>query len=72
MVFSSSAGVPEGGYPIDVTSGTIPYGTSRTKLGLLRRIAPGLTDITYERTKVKPSRPYPIHIVGFLGNVLSG
>ena len=62
----------KGGYPMGITSGTVPYGTSRAKLGLIRRIAPDLTDITYERTKVKPSRPYPMHVAGFLGNVLAG
>ena len=62
----------KGGYPMGVTSGTVPYGTSRAKLGLIRRIAPDLADITYERTKVKPSWPYPMHVAGFLGNVISG
>lgn len=55
---------------ITADAGGIPYGTSRAKLELCRRIAPSLTDITYERTKTKPKRPYPQHVVGFVANVL--
>jgi asparagine synthase (glutamine-hydrolysing) len=54
-------GAPEGGVPFEPT---------RAKLGLIRRIDPDLADITYERSKVKPSWPYPIHVAGFVGNVL--
>ena len=50
-------------------AGGVPYGTSRAKLGLCRRIAPSVSDITYERTKVRPNRPYPFHIAGFVANV---
>jgi asparagine synthase (glutamine-hydrolysing) len=42
---------------------------ARTKLELLRRLNPRLANVTYERTKVKPSRPYPLHVAGFVGNV---
>lgn len=51
-------------------AGGVPYGTSRAKLELCRRICPELADIIYERTKVKPSQPYPLHIMGFVTNVL--
>jgi asparagine synthase (glutamine-hydrolysing) len=51
-------------------AGGIPYGTSIAKLELCRRISPELSDITYERTKVKPDRPYPLHVGGFVGNVV--
>ena len=50
-------------------AGGVPYGTSRAKLGLCRRLAPTVSDIAYERTKVRPSRPYPLHVAGFVANV---
>ena len=62
----------KGAFPLNVGDGGIPYGTSRAKLALTRRLTPDLADITYERTKVKPSWPYPAHVAGFLGNVVSG
>lgn len=55
---------------IDADAGGVPYGTSRAKLELCRRIAPALADVTYERTKVKPSRPYHLHAPGFVTNVI--
>ena len=51
-------------------AGGVPYGTSIAKLQLCRRICPDLSEITYERTKVKPSLPYHLHVAGFVGNVL--
>ena len=54
---------------VQADAGGVPYGTSRAKLGLCRRLAPSLTDVTYERTKVRPSRPYPFHVAGFVANV---
>lgn len=54
-------GGPDGGVPCEPT---------RAKLALSRRIEPSLARIPYERSKVKPSRPYPLHIAGFVGNVL--
>jgi asparagine synthase (glutamine-hydrolysing) len=50
----------------------VPYGTSRAKLELCRRVAPDLADITYERTKLKPSYPYHLHVAGFVANVGTG
>lgn len=55
---------------IKADAGGIPYGTSRAKLELCRRIAPSLADITYERTKTRPERPYPQHVAGFVMNVV--
>lgn len=61
----------KGAFPIASTpDGGIPYGTSRGKLALARTLSPQLTDIPYERTKVKPSWPYPAHVAGFVGNVV--
>ncbi|WP_424005023.1 asparagine synthase-related protein (plasmid) [Haloarcula salina] len=51
-------------------AGGVPYGTSIAKLELCRRISPELSEITYERTKTKPSRPYHLHVGGFVGNVV--
>jgi len=48
----------------------IPLGTSPVKLELSRSISPELTDITYERTKIKPKWPYPFHVGGFFTNVI--
>jgi len=47
----------------------IPYGTTRAKLELVRRLSPELADVTYERTRVKPSRPYHAHVLGFFSAV---
>jgi asparagine synthase (glutamine-hydrolysing) len=54
-------GGPDGGVPCEPT---------RAKLALSRRIEPALARIPYERSQVKPSRPYPLHVAGFVGNVL--
>jgi len=54
-------GVPDGG---------IPFEPTRIKLALIRELDPELADIRYERSKVKPSRPYPVHVAGFVGNVV--
>jgi asparagine synthase (glutamine-hydrolysing) len=50
----------------------IPYETTLAKLELIRRIDPTLSRITYERTKMKPSWPYRLHIAGFISNVALG
>jgi asparagine synthase (glutamine-hydrolysing) len=55
---------------VQADAGGVPYGTSRAKLELCRRIAPETTDVTYERTKVSPGRAYPFHVAGFVGNVV--
>lgn len=55
---------------IDADAGGVPYGTSRAKLELCRRIAPSLANVTYERTKTKPSRPYHLHAAGLVKNVV--
>jgi asparagine synthase (glutamine-hydrolysing) len=55
---------------VQADAGGVPYGTSRAKLELCRRVAPAAADVTYERTKVSPSRPYPFHVAGFVGNVV--
>lgn len=56
-----------GNGPADVG---VPFEPSPAKLKLLRRIDPAMADITYERTKVKPSLPHPVHVAGFVGNVV--
>jgi asparagine synthase (glutamine-hydrolysing) len=60
----------KGAFPY--TNGKVPYETTLAKLELIRRIDPTLAGITYERTKVKPSWPYRLHIAGFVFNVLEG
>lgn len=61
----------KGALPISGTpDGGIPYGTSRAKLALIRALGPEVADVPYERTKIKPSWPYPTHVVGFVGNVV--
>ncbi|WP_171006553.1 asparagine synthase-related protein [Halalkalirubrum salinum] len=60
----------KGTFPL--TGESVPYGTSRAKLELIRRIDPELSKITYERTKMKPSWPYLFHVAGFVGNVVTG
>ncbi|WP_276277361.1 asparagine synthase-related protein [Haloarcula regularis] len=56
------------GDTIPFTGGTIPAGTSRGKLELARRLDYGLNGIPYERTKMPPSRPLWLHVVGFVVN----
>ncbi len=64
--------------PLKYRKGTLPFttsiptGTSRAKLDLSRRINRGVHEITYERTKVPPKYPYPLHVAGYLGNVAIG
>jgi asparagine synthase (glutamine-hydrolysing) len=55
---------------VHADSGGVPYGTSVAKLEVCKRLCPDLADIKYERTKMKPSRPYPLHVAGFVGNVV--
>lgn len=62
----------KGAFPIEIGDGGIPYGTTRAKLELIRRIDGSLADVVYERTKMKPSWPYPTHVAGLLGNILVG
>jgi asparagine synthase (glutamine-hydrolysing) len=57
---------------IKADAGGVPYGTSRAKLDLCRRVAPSVADVTYERTQTKPSRGYPFHVAGFVANVVTG
>lgn len=60
----------KGAFPF--TDGKVPYETTRAKLALCRRVAPELSNVTYERTKVRPSLPYPLHVLGFVTNVAVG
>lgn len=50
----------------------VPTGTSRAKLDLSRRMNNGVDEITYERTKMAPTKPYLLHVAGFLSNVVYG
>ncbi|EMA08759.1 asparagine synthase [Haloarcula marismortui ATCC 33800] len=56
------------GDTIPFTGGKIPAGTSRGKLELARRLDYGLNGIPYERTKMSPSRPLWLHVVGFVAD----
>jgi asparagine synthase (glutamine-hydrolysing) len=56
------------GDTIPFTGGKIPAGTSRGKLELARRLDYGLNGIDYERTKMPPSRPHWLHVVGFVAD----
>ncbi|OYR44601.1 hypothetical protein DJ74_17560 [Halorubrum sp. Ea8] len=47
----------------------IPFETTRAKLGLIRRLSPPLAEITYERTRLKPTLPYHAHVLGFFSSV---
>jgi asparagine synthase (glutamine-hydrolysing) len=48
------------------TRGKIPYGVTRLKLDHIRALNAGLETIPYERTGVAPSRPWPVHVAGFI------
>ena len=52
---------------VPYTGGSIPYGVSPAKLGLMRGVSEELSEIPYERTNVPPNWPWEAHVAGFIG-----
>jgi len=53
---------------IPLTGNTIPYGTTKPKFWLLKRLHPELAEIRYERTGLSPKYPWPLQVAGFVGS----
>jgi asparagine synthase (glutamine-hydrolysing) len=51
---------------VPLTRGKIPWGFSRTKIDMIRRLNRGLDRITYERTGLRPDQSYLAHGLGFV------
>ena len=58
--------------PIGWRMGTLPfsagkliYGVVKPKIRMMRVLDADLAEIPYERSRMKPIRPYPLHVVGF-------
>lgn len=51
---------------VPFTGGRVPAGTTQPKLHLVRALDPRLADIPYERSRIPPSRPQPVHAAGYV------
>jgi len=57
--------------PIDYRMGTLPfsddlvYGIAKPKLRMMRSLNADLAEIPYERSRLAPTRPFPLHVLGF-------
>ncbi|MFW6017595.1 MAG: asparagine synthase-related protein [Halapricum sp.] len=47
------------------SDGKLIYGLVEPKIKLIRALNADLAEIPYERSRLKPSAPYPLHVVGF-------
>jgi len=61
--------------PLDYRMGALPfsdgeliYGVVEPKIRMVRALDDRLADIPYERSSVKPTRPFPLHVAGFFGS----
>jgi len=61
--------------PLDWRMGTLPvsedeliYGVVKPKIRMIRALNADLAAIPYERSRVKPTRPYPLHVAGFFAS----
>lgn len=48
------------------------YGVSKPKLKMIRALDADLAKIPYERSRLAPNRPFPLHVVGFYLNAAAG
>jgi len=58
--------------PVGWRMGTLPFsdgelifGVVKPKIQMMRALNADLADIPYERSRLKPARPYPLHVAGF-------
>lgn len=49
------------------SDGELVYGVVKPKIRLIRDLDPALAAIPYERSRLKPTLPYPAHVAGFFG-----
>ncbi|QSG16074.1 asparagine synthase-related protein [Halapricum desulfuricans] len=47
------------------SDGELIYGLVEPKIQLIRTLNADLAEIPYERSRLKPSMPYPLHVIGF-------
>lgn len=59
-----------GTFPL--TGGTVPYGATKPKIEFMRQLDADLAGITYERTGVPPTCPFPVHVAGFVASTALG
>ncbi|HKJ57860.1 MAG TPA: asparagine synthase-related protein [Halobacteriales archaeon] len=50
------------------SDGELIYGVVKPKIRMMRALDADLADIPYERSRLKPSYPYPLHVVGFFAS----
>lgn len=53
---------------VPFTNGDIPYGVVKAKVRMIRALNDHLARIRYERSGVRPTRPFPIHVAGFFAS----
>ena len=50
------------------SDGELIFGVVKPKIGMIRLLDADLAEIPYERSRLKPSRPYPLHVAGFFAS----
>lgn len=53
---------------VPFTGGAVPYGVVEPKVRMIRALNTDLSQIPYERSGIKPTWPFPLHVLGFLGS----
>lgn len=57
---------------LPLSDGELIYGVVKPKLRMIRALNADLAEIPYERSRLKPSYPYPLHVVGFFATTALG
>jgi len=50
------------------SGGELIHGVVKPKIRLMRALNRDLAEIPYERSRLKPTRPYPLHVAGFFAS----
>jgi len=64
--------------PLSYRMGTLPvgdgliHGVVKSKVRLMRALDTDLAEIPYERSRLKPTRPFPLHVAGFFASTALG
>jgi asparagine synthase (glutamine-hydrolysing) len=53
---------------LPLSNGDLIYGVVKPKLRMIRALDAELSEIPYERSRVKPVHPYPVHVAGFFAS----
>jgi asparagine synthase (glutamine-hydrolysing) len=53
---------------VPFTKGGLIYGVVKPKIRMIRALDADLAEIPYERSRLRPSHPYPLHVAGFFGS----